>query len=215
MAEMIHCQRCGGDSPTDARFCIDCGAPLAAATTGPTTRLAGIACPACGTSNPEKAQFCVLCGRSIGGQPAPNAERAPVRLTPPRAPQPSAPRPAPRQSYPRVASPPTFVPHQPAPAPTHHHQRNHNPGAPVFLVGLALLLITGTLWPGILVLMGFSALVNQAARGRPTKGLTVMLWFGGLALLFMAGHSIWPGILVLMLLHAMLNGWGGSQRRHW
>ena len=31
MPEILHCDRCGGDSPTDARFCIDCGGPIGAA----------------------------------------------------------------------------------------------------------------------------------------------------------------------------------------
>src|SRR5215211_8738051 len=51
MAETLTCERCGGDNPADARFCIDCGAALVNATTGPTTRLTGIDCPACQTHN--------------------------------------------------------------------------------------------------------------------------------------------------------------------
>ena len=48
MAEKLGCERCGGESPADARFCIDCGAPLAPASTGATTRLPGMRCPDCG-----------------------------------------------------------------------------------------------------------------------------------------------------------------------
>jgi ribosomal protein L40E len=39
MEETLTCKRCGGNSPTDATFCIECGAPLAEPATGPTTRL--------------------------------------------------------------------------------------------------------------------------------------------------------------------------------
>jgi len=39
MEDTIRCQRCGGRSPADAAFCIECGAALAPAATGPTYRL--------------------------------------------------------------------------------------------------------------------------------------------------------------------------------
>jgi uncharacterized protein len=78
MVEKVGCTRCGIDNPADARFCIDCGASLAPATTGPTSRLAGRACPSCHTNNLENARFCAVCGQGLGD------ESAPVRPTPTR-----------------------------------------------------------------------------------------------------------------------------------
>jgi hypothetical protein len=37
--ETLRCEGCGGTSPADAAFCIDCGRPLSTAATGPTRRL--------------------------------------------------------------------------------------------------------------------------------------------------------------------------------
>jgi len=209
MPEILHCERCGGDSPTDARFCIDCGAPVGAATTGPTTRLTGIICPACSTNNPEHARFCVVCGRAFGAAA-------------PAQPQPSAPpavaptRPAARPSYPRMATPPTLMPSRPWPPaqpPTIRPRRQglgNDPGGVVFLIGLVALLASHTIWPGILLLLGLTNMVHQAARGRPDHGVRGLLWLGGLTLLFATG-TLWPGILIIFFLSMAMRG--GS--RHW
>jgi hypothetical protein len=212
MPEILHCDRCGGDSPNDARFCIDCGGPIGAATTGPTTRLTGIVCPACNTNNPEHARFCVVCGRAFGAatpaQPGPGA---------PPASMPAPTRPAARPSYPRMATPPTLMaarPQRPAhpPTPTHHRQGwSGDPGPIVFLVGLVALLASHTIWPGILLLLGLTNLVHQAARGRPDHGLRALLWLGGLTLL-LATKTLWPGILILIFISMAL---GGGRSRHW
>ncbi len=53
------CGTCGTENPDRARFCMSCGAPLAAA------------CPSCGTENPPEAKFCIECGTSLTGAPAP------------------------------------------------------------------------------------------------------------------------------------------------
>lgn len=71
MAETVDCARCGADNPADARFCIECGAPLTPATIGPTRRLGEMICPNCGSKNPENARFCGVCGQSLGGEAAP------------------------------------------------------------------------------------------------------------------------------------------------
>ena len=209
MAEMTRCERCGGQNPADARFCIDCGASLAAATTGPTTRLAGVACPSCRTSNPENARFCVVCGRGLDGGAASRPHPAPARPTPRPTPPPIA-RPAPpvvRQSYPRTSTPPTWVPYRPGMRPIQPARpRGGNPGNWIFLVGLLVLLTSGNIWPGILIVVGFSMLFNQIARGRPDKGLSALVWLGGLALLFASG-TFWPGILVLVFLSMLFGGW--------
>jgi Double zinc ribbon len=204
MAETLHCDRCGGDSPADARFCIDCGAPVGAATTGPTTRLAGIACPSCNTNNPEHARFCVVCGRAFGAAQPPRPR--------PTAP-PTATRPPAHPSYPRMATPPTLIPsHRLPPAPTRQRQGRHNdPGAIVFVIGLVALLASHALWPGILLLLGFTNLVHQAARGRADRGMRALLWLGALTLLFATG-TLWPGILILIFISMAM---GGGRSRHW
>ena len=207
MPEILHCDRCGGDSPTDARFCIDCGAPIGAATTGPTTRLTGIVCPACSTNNPEHARFCVVCGRAFGAATPPQPRPA-APSTLPHAPT----RPAARPSDPRMATPPMLMPGHAQPTSTAHRRQgtSHDPGALVFLIGLVALLASHTIWPGILLLLGLTNLVHHSARGRPDHGVRALLWLGGLALLFATG-TFWPGILILFFISMALRG--GS--RHW
>ena len=208
MPEILHCDRCGGDNPTDARFCIDCGAPIGAAATGPTTRLTGIVCPSCKTNNPEHARFCVVCGRAFGAatpaQPRPAAPPAAA----------SAPtRPAAHPSYPRMATPPALMavrPHVPS-SPQRRQGLGDDPGAVVFLIGLVALLASHTIWPGILLLLGLTNLVRQGARGRPDHGVRALLWLGGLTLLFATG-TFWPGILILIFIGMAI---GGGRSRHW
>lgn len=194
MAESLRCEHCGGENPADARFCIDCAAALVPATTGPTTRLAGVACPSCGTANPEDARFCVVCGRGMVAGATPRARPLP-------------PRPAAQQSYPRVAARPTPVRVAPPVPPYHGGARGYQFGSLVFLAGLLLLLATHTIWPGILLLIGVSNLATQSNRGRPDKGLASLVWWGALALLFATG-TFWPGILLLFLFsRALRPGW--------
>jgi hypothetical protein len=81
----------------------------------------------------------------------------------------------------------------------------------IFLIGLVLLAANNAIWPGILIVIGMSALVSQSAYGRPDKGLRALLWLGGLALLFATG-TFWPGILFLLLLNGAIGGWGRSRR---
>ena len=58
------CAQCRTENPSGARFCIGCGAPLAAA------------CAGCGAELPRGARFCPSCGRAVEGAAAPAA--APV-----------------------------------------------------------------------------------------------------------------------------------------
>ncbi len=208
MADTIECKRCGNENPADARFCIDCGAELASAATGPTTRLAGVACRSCGASNPEHARFCVVCGRTMAGAPAP---------TP--APHPAAPRlstrPAPRQSYPRVATPPQLVQLRPMPPARPARRQQPNAGALVFVIGLGLLLANGSIWPGIALLIPISIVVQQIAEGRTQKALTSLLWVAGIMLLLAVG-MFGLGVFGVLFLVALLGGWGHPyRRRYW
>jgi ribosomal protein L40E len=201
MAETLPCERCGGSNPTDARFCIDCGATLAPAATGPTTRLAGVQCPVCGAGNPEHARFCVVCGRGLNaGAVAPRPHAQPAIPPAPRTHSPS------RHSYPQVAMPqaPLIGPPRQTHAPLRRWHSTHG-GAPLFLIGLLFLLITHTIWPGILVLIGITSFLKASSQGRGHKATTALVWWGGLALLF-ATHLFWPGILVLIGINMVLGG---------
>jgi class 3 adenylate cyclase/tetratricopeptide (TPR) repeat protein len=60
----MRCPRCAQDTVAGARFCQECGAPLA------------VACAACGESLPAGARFCPACGTAVAGAPAREAERA-------------------------------------------------------------------------------------------------------------------------------------------
>ena len=89
-----------------------------------------------------------------------------------------------------------------------------NPAPFVFLIGLAVLLIKGLLWPGILILLGVTLLVSQSSRGRPDRAIGGMIWLVGLAVLFGTG-KFWPGIVVLWLIHMAVMRVGRSQRYPW
>ena len=205
MAEKLICEQCGGDSPTDARFCIDCGATVAPAATGPTTRLQGVRCPGCGSGNPEHARFCVVCGRGLtpdamATQPRPQPVAPPISQ--PRA------HSAHQHSYPQVAAPqaPQIGPPQRPYAPARRSHGWHNP-APIFVIGLLFLLITRSLWPGILVLIGVTNFLKSSSRGHGHHATMALLWWVGLAFLF-ATRTFWPGILVLIGGSMLLSGRG-------
>jgi class 3 adenylate cyclase/tetratricopeptide (TPR) repeat protein len=69
---MPTCAACQADNPARARFCLECGTPLAAR------------CAGCGTELPPAAKFCLECGAKVGAAPVPAAV-APVRPTSPLA----------------------------------------------------------------------------------------------------------------------------------
>ena len=93
----------------------------------------------------------------------------------------------------------------PAPAPQmtmpRHHQQRHahrshkdSIGA-VWLIGLGVLFLTGSFFPGIFMLIGVTKYLKHSGRGRDQKALQALLFFGGLAAIFWAGLS-WPLLLV-------------------
>jgi class 3 adenylate cyclase/tetratricopeptide (TPR) repeat protein/type II secretory pathway predicted ATPase ExeA len=51
------CPNCAAQNPERARFCMSCGAELAAL------------CPSCGAENPAGAKFCIECGSSLSAAP--------------------------------------------------------------------------------------------------------------------------------------------------
>jgi len=61
----IRCANCGLSLPEGARFCSQCGAAVAPASTSPTGRRATKICPACGHANRASFDFCVQCGTEL------------------------------------------------------------------------------------------------------------------------------------------------------
>ena len=100
------------------------------------------------------------------------------------------------------------MPSRPAPPARHHTSQHHNLWAPIFLFGLFILLASHTLWPGLLILIGFSNLIHQSAQGHAERGMRVLLWMVGLTLLFATG-TFWPGILLLCFFMAAVDRSGG------
>jgi len=154
----MRCPNCDAEIPADGKFCIECGAPVSQAATGATERLpdyiGGQQCAACGTRNPPGAAFCVTCGRGLGARPVADAPASVLPAT-------SAPAPI-------STAPP--APIEPAPV-----ARPRRSGFSVewggimggiWLIGIAVLAVTGWWWPGIMVLVGLSAILGAVTRNR-------------------------------------------------
>jgi predicted amidophosphoribosyltransferase len=191
------CANCDAEIPDGGQFCIECGAPAGPAATGATERLpdhqGGPRCTFCGTHNPPIASFCVRCGQALT---APTAEPS------------------------RSAAPPTLEPAPIAYAPaaparsqstaqrTHDSARWGGIAGGLFLLGLALIAWLNWWWPGILVLVGVTALTSGLVAGRDSAqrwgGLQGGLFLLGLALIAWLNWW-WPGILVLVGLTAILT----------
>jgi hypothetical protein len=191
---MMRCANCDAVLPEGGKFCIECGAPTAQAATGATERLpehaGGPTCAACGTRNPPGASFCVTCGRAFGSRPA---------AEPPAGPAPPAPAPiSTTQASSRDA----------ALAPRRRLFSVEWGGVigGIWLIGIAVLAITGWWWPGIMVLIGLSALVSGFEAGdNPAQrwaGIQGAIWMFGIAVIALFNWW-WPGILILVGLSAI------------
>src|SRR5262245_59640001 len=69
----MQCSRCQTENPPQAKFCLECAAPLPRA------------CPGCGTLLPPAAKFCVECAQPVGtAAPGPARSRfgSPQAYTP-------------------------------------------------------------------------------------------------------------------------------------
>jgi class 3 adenylate cyclase/tetratricopeptide (TPR) repeat protein len=66
----VTCPSCGSENVANAKFCVECGAPLA------------LACPSCGTPHAAGQRFCAECGTPLTAAASP----APTQAPPPPAP---------------------------------------------------------------------------------------------------------------------------------
>jgi hypothetical protein len=189
---MLHCAKCDAEIPEGGNFCVECGAPAPQAAIGATERLpepaAGPSCPACGTRNPPGAAFCVRCGSALAGTAF--AEPPPQSLPP---------MPAPLAAAPAVAAP--------------RARRGFSVEwggvvGGIWLIGIALLAVTGWWWPGIMVLIGLSSLITGLASAEDTverlAGLQGAVWTLGIAVVAIFNWW-WPGMLILVGLSAILG----------
>ncbi|HXV50456.1 MAG TPA: adenylate/guanylate cyclase domain-containing protein, partial [Candidatus Binatia bacterium] len=66
----MQCQRCQRENPPQAKFCLECGARLAAE------------CSNCGTELPPEAKFCLHCGQAVSAGTIPSQFSSPDSYTP-------------------------------------------------------------------------------------------------------------------------------------
>lgn len=189
----MNCSQCGAELPDDARFCIECGAETRAAATGATIKIAldddGPRCGNCGVQNPAGAVFCVNCGqRMVADINGPLVEPAELEQRPGSAMPPM----------------PSLPPMPAAPGRKRRRKMGEDVAGGIFLIGLAVLFLTGYFWPGILVLIGLTGMISSFAQGKPRDGLSAFVFMSGLAVLFATG-AFWPGILILIGLIAIIQ----------
>src|SRR5262249_18958252 len=69
----MHCTSCGSENPEEAKFCIECAAPLRKR------------CPSCGAENLPRAKFCGECATPLTGQSSVQdlESRVPLHQPPP------------------------------------------------------------------------------------------------------------------------------------
>ena len=72
------------------------------------------------------------------------------------------------------------------------------------MLGIMLLVITGNVWPGILVLLGITGAIDELGRGRARAALARAVFLIGTAVLFFSG-TIWPGILIVLVIAALIE----------
>jgi hypothetical protein len=159
-------------------------------------------CLACGRTNPADAKFCIYCAAqlSVAAPPVQAAVTEPAPATGPTT------RLEHKPTYTLPAAPPIPVPPVAPSIPGALPHYKEWIGA-VFLIGLGLLFLTGSFFPGILVLIGITGFLSESGRGRQDKALQALVFFAGLAVLFWS-HSFFPGILILIGVMALLK------RRH-
>ncbi|MCU0495910.1 MAG: hypothetical protein MUF87_01010 [Anaerolineae bacterium] len=75
----------------------------------------------------------------------------------------------------------------------------------VFFIGLALVFLTGWWWPGIMFVIGATALAQALAEGRRWYAAQGALWSFGIGVVFLFGFSL--PLLFLLIGAGMIFGW--------
>lgn len=157
-------------------------------------------CPNCERENPGDAQFCIYCAARLTPV-VPTSTTAPVtgpttRLDPASVPV-----------YAMPGAPATAVPQGRAARPPRAKSRRHrhkDATKGVWLIGIGVLLLTGTFFPGILVLIGITQYLKESGRSRYAKANQSLVFFLGLAAIFWWGLS-WPLLILWFGLLMVLN----------
>lgn len=83
----------------------------------------------------------------------------------------------------------------------------------VFLIGLALLFLTGFWWPGIMFVIGASMIAKTIVQGRPLNHATGAFWVIGIGLVFwlpgalnISFGNLWPLLLIVLGLFMLFGG---------
>ncbi|MFN8376537.1 MAG: hypothetical protein U0694_27160 [Anaerolineae bacterium] len=74
----------------------------------------------------------------------------------------------------------------------------------VFLIGLAILFMTGYWWPGIMFVIGISSIARALGEGKAWYAAQGGLWAIGIGLVFAIGFSL--PLLLIMIGISMLLG---------
>ena len=163
-------------------------------------------CRTCGDELPEAATFCVACGASLQqhtasgiSRPVPAATGRTIVLDAARIPVTRVASPV------LLAAPAVAGRTRAAGACGRGARRTHALHSfPLFMLGIILLVTTGNLWPGILVLLGITGAIDELNQGRVRAALARAVFLIGTAVLFFSG-SIWPGILIVLVIAALIE----------
>ncbi len=153
-------------------------------------------CSICTRSVPADAQFCIYCATRIR-PPAPAVQPGPATGPTTRL------DPAVVKTY-TMPAPAPAAPQRAAPRRTSRQRPHGGSVGAVWLIGLGLLLLTGTIFPGVLALVGITSYMKESARGRHFKALQSLVFFLGLTTLFVFGFS-WPGLFIWLGVMALLK----------
>ncbi|MCX7681637.1 MAG: zinc-ribbon domain-containing protein [Anaerolineae bacterium] len=147
----MKCTRCGFENRPDARFCKQCGQPLAVQPAPPPVE--EMLCPACGASYKPGARFCSRCGNPLttGAMPPPQPPTQPSMPPPP--------------SYPPEFGTPPFQ--QPPPPAAAAYPSRRVPAVVWVLGGVVLVLCIALLAVGVFYL-GPKLGLPLPAQGAPT-----------------------------------------------
>lgn len=86
----------------------------------------------------------------------------------------------------------------------------------VFLIGLGFLALTGTWWPGILIVIGLAACADRMFVGNYLQGLLALAFFVGVSIfstLQVQWHILGPFIFISLGLIVLVKAFSTSHAR--